>query len=356
MRARLDRSARQKRLAGADHRWSWRRAVEGPPRRRRPPAWPRRRRQRAPRPRRAAPSAPEKTLEIAYLSFAVANSYDAPMLAAAQAAAAAGNATLDVFDANNDPGPRSSSSRTRSPRASTTASSSSRSTAPASSRRQGRHRRRIKVVNIDQILGADITTAAPGRRPALERRVRPERDRAQDRRARRQGVRRLKPTRATSATSVRSRPPRSTSRCRKAFDKAIAPTRHQGRRRRASLLHAARASRPRRTCSRPTPTSTSSSAPTRPSTAPPGRQDSTDKVELVGYGGGAIAIQGIARRAVRHRRAAARDRGQLGAEQLIQAIRTGSRRRASTPRRPARRRRGHQGQRRQFLTLAEWPG
>jgi ribose transport system substrate-binding protein len=50
-----------------------------------------------------APSAPAETLEIAYLSFAVANSYDAPMLAAAQAAAAAGNAKLTVFDANLDP-------------------------------------------------------------------------------------------------------------------------------------------------------------------------------------------------------------------------------------------------------------
>jgi len=49
------------------------------------------------------PSAEAKTLEIAYLSFAVANSYDAPMLAAAQAAAAAGNAKLTVFDANLDP-------------------------------------------------------------------------------------------------------------------------------------------------------------------------------------------------------------------------------------------------------------
>ena len=48
----------------------------------------------------AAPSADAKTLEIAYLSFAVANSYDAPMLAAAKAAAAAGNANLTVFDAN----------------------------------------------------------------------------------------------------------------------------------------------------------------------------------------------------------------------------------------------------------------
>jgi ribose transport system substrate-binding protein len=56
-------------------------------------------------PSAAAPSASAeaKTLEIAYLSFAVANSYDAPMLAAAQAAAAAGNAKLTVFDANLDP-------------------------------------------------------------------------------------------------------------------------------------------------------------------------------------------------------------------------------------------------------------
>lgn len=51
----------------------------------------------------AAPSANNEPLDIAYLSFAVANSYDAPMLAAAQAAAAAGNAKLTVFDANLDP-------------------------------------------------------------------------------------------------------------------------------------------------------------------------------------------------------------------------------------------------------------
>jgi ribose transport system substrate-binding protein len=52
----------------------------------------------------AAAAQDEEPLEIAYLSFAVANSYDAPMLAAAEEAAAAGNATLTVFDANNDPG------------------------------------------------------------------------------------------------------------------------------------------------------------------------------------------------------------------------------------------------------------
>ncbi len=46
----------------------------------------------------------EKTLEIAYLSFAVANSYDAPMLAAAEGVASESNANVTVFDANNDPG------------------------------------------------------------------------------------------------------------------------------------------------------------------------------------------------------------------------------------------------------------
>jgi ribose transport system substrate-binding protein len=50
-----------------------------------------------------APATPQEALSLAYLSFAVANSYDAPMLAAAQTAAASNNATLTVFDANNSP-------------------------------------------------------------------------------------------------------------------------------------------------------------------------------------------------------------------------------------------------------------
>ncbi|HSS90332.1 MAG TPA: sugar ABC transporter substrate-binding protein [Streptosporangiaceae bacterium] len=48
-------------------------------------------------------STSSKPLSIAYLSFAVENSYDAPMLAAAQAVAADNHATLKVFDANNNP-------------------------------------------------------------------------------------------------------------------------------------------------------------------------------------------------------------------------------------------------------------
>ena len=43
-----------------------------------------------------------KKLRLAYLSYAVANPYDAPMLAAARTAAAANNATVTVLDANND--------------------------------------------------------------------------------------------------------------------------------------------------------------------------------------------------------------------------------------------------------------
>jgi ribose transport system substrate-binding protein len=48
-------------------------------------------------------AANNKPVRIAYLSFAVANSYDAPMLAAAQTVAHENNATIQVFDANNDP-------------------------------------------------------------------------------------------------------------------------------------------------------------------------------------------------------------------------------------------------------------
>lgn len=49
----------------------------------------------------AAPS--EEPLQIAYISFAVANTYDEPMLAAAQEVAAANNAEISVFDGNLDP-------------------------------------------------------------------------------------------------------------------------------------------------------------------------------------------------------------------------------------------------------------
>lgn len=55
----------------------------------------------------AAPAADDAAgdapLQIAYISFAVANTYDEPMLAAAQEVAAANNAEITVFDGNLDP-------------------------------------------------------------------------------------------------------------------------------------------------------------------------------------------------------------------------------------------------------------
>jgi ribose transport system substrate-binding protein len=107
----------------------------------------------------ASPTA-SKTLQIAYLSFAVANSYDAPMLAAARAAASAGNAQLTVFDANNDPATQTKQLQD----------------AVASGKYDGiilqpiygaglvtgvqaAIAKHVAVGNIDQILGADFTTA-----------------------------------------------------------------------------------------------------------------------------------------------------------------------------------------------------
>ena len=107
-----------------------------------------------------APSAEAKTLEIAYLSFAVANSYDAPMLGAAQAAAAAGNAKLTVFDANLDPAAQTKQLQD--------ATASGKFDAIITQPLYGAGmvadvtnaiNAGIAVGNIDQILGADNTTA-----------------------------------------------------------------------------------------------------------------------------------------------------------------------------------------------------
>ena len=142
----------------------------------------------------AAPTA-EKTLEIAYISFAVANSYDAPMLAAAQASASAGNAKLTVFDGNLDPPTQTKQLQD----------------AVASGKYDG--------IVLQPVYGAGLVEGAkaaiaagigrrqhrpdpgrgqhdrrdPGRGPARERGVRPERARAEDRRARRGGLRHGQP-------------------------------------------------------------------------------------------------------------------------------------------------------------------
>lgn len=103
-----------------------------------------------------------KTLQIAYLSFAVTNSYDAPMLAAAKKAAAAGNAKLTVFDAKNSPSTQHnqfqdviSSGKYQGvitqPIVSTTLIDLTKQAIAKG----------IKVVNIDQILGTSLSTANP---------------------------------------------------------------------------------------------------------------------------------------------------------------------------------------------------
>ena len=140
----------------------------------------------------AAPSVNDKLLEIAYLSFAVANSYDAPMLAAAKAAAAAGNANLTVFDANLDPADQVEAAPGRG-----RVGQVRRDHHPAAVRRghgrgrqeghrrghQGRQHRPGPRRRHDD---AELA----GRRPELERRVRPERARQEDRQPRRHRLRR----------------------------------------------------------------------------------------------------------------------------------------------------------------------
>jgi len=112
----------------------------------------------------SSPASPAagKPLSIAYLSFAVENSYDAPMLAAAEAVAADNNATLKVFDANNNPQTQYSQLQD--------AINSGQyqgiivqpifGTGLVSLVKQAISKG-IKVVNMDQILGPDLSTDKP---------------------------------------------------------------------------------------------------------------------------------------------------------------------------------------------------
>lgn len=100
-----------------------------------------------------------KHLKIAYMSFAVANSYDAPMLAAAQAVASDNNASLTVFDANNDPNKQFSELQN----VITAGGYDGIITQPIESTNliplvQQAVAKGIKVVNIDQILGPKLDT------------------------------------------------------------------------------------------------------------------------------------------------------------------------------------------------------
>ncbi|MGZ4409112.1 MAG: sugar ABC transporter substrate-binding protein [Gaiellaceae bacterium] len=110
----------------------------------------------------SASARPNKTIKVAYLSFAVANSYDAPMLAAAQRVAKAGGATVKVFDANNDPKAQLQQFQTlvssKQYRAIVVQPIFGPQLIPTAKQaiKAG-----IKIVNMDQILGSNPGTAAP---------------------------------------------------------------------------------------------------------------------------------------------------------------------------------------------------
>lgn len=103
-----------------------------------------------------------KPLNIAYLSFAVENSYDAPMLAAAQAVANDNHANVRVFDAKN-------SQQTQYSQLQDAIKSGHFNGIILQpivgtgllSLVQEAIARGIKVVNMDQILGPDMSTDAP---------------------------------------------------------------------------------------------------------------------------------------------------------------------------------------------------
>jgi ribose transport system substrate-binding protein len=100
-------------------------------------------------------------VKIAYLSFAVTNTYDAPMLAAAKRVAAQNNATLTVMDANNSPTTQFSQFQD----ALAAGGYQGIITQPIESTnliplvKEAVHKR-IKVVNMDQILGPNLSTPA----------------------------------------------------------------------------------------------------------------------------------------------------------------------------------------------------
>ena len=111
----------------------------------------------------AGSSGSKKAVKIAYLSFAVANSYDAPMLAAAQKAAkAAGATTITVQDANNSP-------TTQLNELQTVASSHQYNAIIVQpifgtgliTTVQAAIKSGIKVVNMDQELGPNLSTDKP---------------------------------------------------------------------------------------------------------------------------------------------------------------------------------------------------
>ena len=110
----------------------------------------------------ASRSTAKAPIRVAYLSYAVANSYDAPMLAAAKKVAKAQGAKVTVFDAANDP-------KKQLQELQTVASSKQYQAIivqpifgpQLTSAIQAAIKSGIKVVNMDQNLGTNPNSAAP---------------------------------------------------------------------------------------------------------------------------------------------------------------------------------------------------
>jgi ribose transport system substrate-binding protein len=110
----------------------------------------------------SAHPAAKKPIRVAYLSFAVANSYDAPMLSAAKSVAKAQGGKVTVFDAANDPKKQLAQLQT----AITSKQYDAIIVQPIFGPQLIPTIRRaiaskLKVVNMDQILGTNPGTAEP---------------------------------------------------------------------------------------------------------------------------------------------------------------------------------------------------
>jgi ribose transport system substrate-binding protein len=103
-----------------------------------------------------------KAAHLAYFSFAVQNAYDAPMLAAAQKAAAAAHAQLTVFDGNNNAQNQYSQVQdaiaTGSYDGLLIQPVDGAGLVPLVKQAIGKH---IQVAAVSQVLGPDLKTAAP---------------------------------------------------------------------------------------------------------------------------------------------------------------------------------------------------
>ncbi len=110
----------------------------------------------------ASSNSASKPLNIAYLSFAVDNSYDAPMLAAAQQVADSGHASVRVFDAKNSPQTQYAQLQEviASGRYNGIIVQPISDTSLVSLVKQA-IAKGIKVVNMDQILGSNLATDEP---------------------------------------------------------------------------------------------------------------------------------------------------------------------------------------------------